>query len=193
MTSVLPDLEAPRADKPTPGRLRRLGGAVWRQSAARGGLVFVLASFAVNVSNFVFHLVVSRLLGPASYGALGALLNVTSVLSVPLGAVQVTVAQSIARRDDPTATPPLGRLLRISGVAAIVGLALWLAATPTIDAFFHLHTPADTIGVGLWLIPVLPGAVLEGVLIGQRRFRVTVSYVLHLSTGARQVGRVVVR
>lgn len=174
MTATLErELDRPRRAHVRRGKLRSCGNVLWQNAATRGGLVFVLASFAVNLSNFVFHLVVSRLLGPSSYGALGALLNVTSVLSVPLGAVQVTVAQSIARQPDPTATPPLGRLLRISGVAAIVGLALWLAATPTIDAFFHLHTPSDTIGVGLWLIPVLPGAVLEGVLIGQRRFRVT--------------------
>lgn len=147
--------------------LRRL----WQYSATRGGLVFVVASTAVNLSNFVFHLVLSRLLGPAGYGVLGALLNVTAVLSVPLGAVSVTVAQSVARRSDP-GTPPLGRLLRLTAVAAVGGLGLWLAATPTIDRFFHLHSPQATVVLGLWLVPALPAAVLEGVLLGQRRFRV---------------------
>jgi glycosyltransferase involved in cell wall biosynthesis/O-antigen/teichoic acid export membrane protein len=152
--------------------LSALGRRLWQYSATRGGLVFVAASLAAGLSNFVFHLVLSRLLGPVGYGALGALLNVTTVLSVPLGAVSVTVAQSIARRANPSDTPPLGRLLRLSLVAAVVGVGLWLAATPTIDRFFHLHSPAATIVLGLWLIPTLPGAVLEGVLLGQRRFRV---------------------
>ncbi len=174
MTTAVPrDRRRLAPPSPRPRRLRRLGEALWRHSVARGGLVFVIASFGVNLSNFVFHVVLSRLLGPSSYGALGALLNVMSVLSVPLAAVQVTVAQSVARQDNPTETPPLARLLRISAVVAGVGLALWLAATPTIDSFFHLRSPGDTIGVGLWLVPVLPGAVLEGVLLGQQRFRVT--------------------
>ncbi len=175
-----PDTPADRPDMTVPGRSGRgLGGAagrlgrrLWAHAAARGGLVFVGASLAAGLSNFVFHLVLSRLLGPQGYGALGALLNVTSVLSVPLGAVSVTVAQSVARRPDPSDTPPLGRLLKLSLVASVVAVGLWLAATPTIDRFFHLHTPDATVVLGLWLIPALPGAVLEGVLFGQRRFRV---------------------
>lgn len=151
---------------------RALVRRLWQYSATRGGLVFVVASTAVNLSNFVFHVVLSRLLGPSGYGALGALLNVTAVLAVPLGAISVTVAQSIARRPDPADTPPLGRLLRLSAIAGVVGMGLWLAATPTIDRFFHLHTPGATIVLGLWLLPTVPGAVLEGVLLGQRRFRV---------------------
>jgi len=136
-------------------------------------MIFVVASIVTAAFNFFFHIVLSRLLGPANYGALGALLNVTAVLTVPLTAISVTMAQSIAKREDPLATPPLGRLLQLSAVASIVGMALWLAATPTIDRFFHLHTPQPTIVLGLWFLLALPGAVLEGVLIGQRRFRVT--------------------
>ena len=154
------------------GPLRRAGRTLWSYSAARGGMVFVGASIAVGLSNFVFHVVLSRLLGPSGYGALGALLNVTAVLTIPLAAVQVTVAQSVARRPDPSDAPPLGRLLRMSALAALIGVGVWLAATPTIDRFFHLHTPGATIVLGLWLIPTLPAAVMEGVLLGQRRFRV---------------------
>ncbi len=146
--------------------------------------MFVVASLAAGLSNFVFHVVLSRLLGPDGYGAFGALLNVTSVAAVPLGAISVTVAQSVARRTDPEDTPPLGRLLRLSVVAGLVAMGLWLAATPTIDRFFHLHTPDATVVLGLWLLPAVPGAVLEGVLLGQRRFRVA---------GVGQLGATVVR
>ncbi len=140
--------------------------------AAQGGLVFVGASLAVGLSNFVFHLVLSRLLGPANYGAFGALLNVTAVATVPLNAVSVTVAQSVARRPDPAQVPPLGRLLRLAVVAGALATALWLAATPTLDRFFHLRTPDATVVLGFWLLVAVPGAVLEGVVLGQRRFAV---------------------
>lgn len=150
---------------------RGLGRRLWQYSAARGGMLFVGSVVAVNLSNFVFHVVLSRLLGPDGYGALGALLNVTAMLSVPLAALQVSVAQSIARREDPSETPPLGRLLRISAVAAVVVAVLWLAATPTVDRFFHLTSPAATIVISIWLLPAVVGSVLEGVLLGQQRFR----------------------
>lgn len=153
-------------------RLRSLGDRLWRTAATRGGLIFVLAGISVSLSNFVFHLILSRLLGPVHYGVLGALVNVTTVATVPLSAIQVTVAQSIASRPDPAATPPLGRLLRIAAVVSIVALALWIAATPTLDRFFHLHSPTATIVLGVWLVPSVLNSTLEGVLLGQRRFRV---------------------
>jgi len=158
-------------DEGAVGALRRAARTLWSYSTARGGMVFIAANVGVSLSNFVFHVVLSRLLGPSGYGWLGALLNLTAVLAIPLAAVQVTVAQSIARRPDPSDTPPLGRLLRISALAAVVGVGLWLAATPTIDRFFHLHDADATIVLGLWLFPAIPAAVMEGVLLGQRRFR----------------------
>jgi O-antigen/teichoic acid export membrane protein len=160
--------EGPRSS----GRMRRLRTSLWQNTATRGGLVFVGAATAVNVSNFVFHVVVSRLLGPASYGVLGALLNVTAVLSVPLAALQATVTQSVAERSADSDRPPLGRLLRVSLIVGGSGVLIWTAAVPTIDRFFHLTSPRPTVVLGFWLLPAIVGAVLQGALIGQRRFRV---------------------
>jgi len=153
------------------GRFKTLGTWLWQNTATRGGLVFIGAVTAVNLSNFVFHVLLSRLLGPASYGALGALLNVTAVLTVPLAALQATVTQSVAERPDGT-MPPLGRLLRASLIVGVAAVLLWTAATPTIDRFFHLTSPRPTVVLGPWLFLSVVGAVLQGVLIGERRFRV---------------------
>jgi hypothetical protein len=40
--------------------------------AGGGGTAFFLATAALNVSNFVFNVLASRLLGPSAYGALGS-------------------------------------------------------------------------------------------------------------------------
>jgi len=63
-----------------------------------GGWSIVVATTGVNGLNFLFHLLISRLLGPSHYGALGAVLNVISVLAVPLGAVQLAVTRAVAPR-----------------------------------------------------------------------------------------------
>src|SRR3954454_10066408 len=63
----------------------------WRQTAL---LLFVLAF--VNGSNYLFHVVISRMLGPSDYGALAALLAVVLVLSVPFSVVQTAVAEKTA-------------------------------------------------------------------------------------------------
>jgi hypothetical protein len=91
--------------------------------------VFVSASLGAALSNFVFYLVRSGLLGPAGYGALGALLNVTSVLSAPLGAVSVVVAQLFcALADDSASLPRQAILLEPAtvDVTVVVSRGTWV-------------------------------------------------------------------
>src|SRR5437867_4091151 len=62
----------------------------------RGTSRLLLALGLLNISNYVFHVVVSRLLGPERYGALAALLALALVLSVPMSVLQTVVAKRIA-------------------------------------------------------------------------------------------------
>ncbi len=149
--------------------MRRLAQRVTASPAGRGGLSFVIANVAVNVSNFLFHVVVSRQLGPSEYGSLGALLNLTAVVAVLLGAVQATVTQSVAEHGP--GPLPIRRLVRLATLGAGGVVLLWVVATPTIDRFLHLRSPTATIILGLWLVPALLGGVLEGVYIGRQQFR----------------------
>ena len=74
---------------------RRLRRRVLPGVLSRGGWSLVIATTGVSGLNFLFHVLISRLLGPSYYGALGAVLNVISVLAVPLGAVQIAVTQAV--------------------------------------------------------------------------------------------------
>ena len=56
-------------------------------------VLLLLTLGLLNVSNYVFHIVVSRLLGPSEYGALAALLALFLVLSVPFCVLQTVAAR----------------------------------------------------------------------------------------------------
>ena len=62
----------------------------------RGAFPLFLALGLQNASNYVFHVTVSRLLGPTDYGALAAILAVALVISVPFGVVQAVTAKRTA-------------------------------------------------------------------------------------------------
>ena len=80
----------------SPGRHRRnLRGRIVAGLLSHGGWSLVVATTGVSGFNFLFHVLISRLLGPSQYGALNAVLNVISVLAVPLGAVQLAVTQAV--------------------------------------------------------------------------------------------------
>jgi hypothetical protein len=66
----------------------------------RGELFFLVASSAVNVTNFGFQVVVSHALGTDQYGGLSALLVLIAVLAVPLGAHDLASAHAHSKAGD---------------------------------------------------------------------------------------------
>ena len=156
-------------------------------SLSAGGLAFLVATSAVNLSNFGFHLVVSRILGPASYGAISALIALTPVLSVPLGAVQAAITQAVVRqqRGDLALRKPL---LWVGGCGAAT-VALAVAAAPLLDSYFRLHSGVPVAWLGLWVGAGVVGLLPMGVLIARLRLRYValaqiLGALLRLSLGA---------
>lgn len=145
--------------------------AVSRGIFSRGAISFLLATAGVNVFNFLFHVVVSRLLGPTRYSALGALLSIVALLTVPLGAVQLTVTQAVARRVDADEPIELGRSVGLSTASGLLAMGIVLAFTPIIDRFLHLSSWVPVLLVATWIPLATVGAVLTGALIGEYRFR----------------------
>jgi hypothetical protein len=112
-------------------------GRFWRQS-----LVLLFALSLLNASNYAFHVVVSRLLGPAAYSSLASLLAVVLVLSVPFGVLQAVVAQRTAAlvataRAGEVPGFAAGALKGLTPVAWLLGAGVALAA-PAIAVFLHL-------------------------------------------------------
>jgi glycosyltransferase involved in cell wall biosynthesis/O-antigen/teichoic acid export membrane protein len=172
-------LVPPDGARPEPprGAGRRLVSGI----LAGGGWSFVVATAGVNGLNFLFHVVISRQLGPSYYGALGALLNVISILSVPLGAVQLAVTQAIvARKRGPA---PLRSLVGRAAVAGLAAMVAFWVVSPVIENFLNIHSPAALLVLGAWLPLAVVGAVLQGALMGEIRF-VPVSIATFLGGGA---------
>lgn len=165
-----------RAGGPGPGgRYARLGRSARAKLAgsplALGGLSFVGASAAVSVSNFAFHAALSRLLGPAGYGALGSLLNVVVVLAVPLGALEAAVTRAVATRRGAGDAGGCRRLSLMALGGGLAAFALWSGLSPLVASFLHLRSALPVLFMGLWIVPTTLGAVWQGTLIGQLRFR----------------------
>ena len=138
---------------------------------ARGGLSFLIATLMVNLSNFVFHMVISRLLGPSDYGELGSLLNLMVIFTVPLGALQAAITHAEAsRRQANRPGVNLSKLLGRMAFAGALGTIIIIAFGPVLASFLRLGSFWLVVVLALWLLPSVLGAVLQGVLIGRLRF-----------------------
>ncbi|MCL5795402.1 MAG: hypothetical protein M1338_03520, partial [Patescibacteria group bacterium] len=92
-----------------------------------GGFFLYLGSFVVNISNYLFHLILGRSLGPAGYGIVVSLISLLAVLSVPASAIS-TISTKFS--SDEAAKGNLGAvnefLKRLSAYLLIIGLAVFL-------------------------------------------------------------------
>jgi glycosyltransferase involved in cell wall biosynthesis/O-antigen/teichoic acid export membrane protein len=149
--------------------------------SARGVLDFsretgllLLAIGLLNGSNYLFHVGVSRALGPSDYGALAALLAVLMILSVPLGVLQTVAAQRAAalraqgrsEEINPFAESTARGVLPIAVVAAVVTLVL---GAPVLAVFLNVSFASSSL-LAPYVVLAALSAIPLGVLQGAMRF-----------------------
>src|SRR5262245_10052984 len=135
---------------------------------------------AANGLNYAFNLVMLRLLQPADYGALGALLAVILIGTVPGLALQAVVARHTAlRAGDHDAVAELWSrtLVAVSWVSLGLGLVA-AAAAPALAAFLHLGSLAPALWLAANILPLALVATLQGMLQGVQRFGVLAAVLL---------------
>lgn len=67
-----------------------------RNSYVQGSVFLTLASFLVNLSNYFFHFISARVLGPSGYGEIVAFFSYSLILSVPTSALSLVVVQRVS-------------------------------------------------------------------------------------------------
>jgi O-antigen/teichoic acid export membrane protein len=177
--SLTPSMQSPALDAPArPGSLLRAGM-----------LVAPLLALG-NALNYAYNLVMARLLGPAGYGALGALLALALIASVPGLALQVVVARHTAlRAGDRRAVAELWSATLAWVVLAGLALALLLAAAgPLLSGYLRLGslTPALWLAASVAPLPAL--AAVQGMLQGCERFALLALVLVAAAAGKLAAG-----
>ncbi|HEX6902666.1 MAG TPA: oligosaccharide flippase family protein [Thermoanaerobaculia bacterium] len=144
------------------------GGALKARPLASGllggsALLLVTLNLA-NVLHFGFHIVMARMLGPAGYGALAALLAILYVLNVLAESMQTVVARYASREPDPGRLHDLlRRALRKGSRATLILLAVYLAAAVPLGRWLRIPYPLMALFalslVGVGLLPIHRGAL----------------------------------
>jgi O-antigen/teichoic acid export membrane protein len=135
-----------------------------------GSAVLLVTLNLANALHFGFHIAMARLLGPAGYGALSALLAILYVLNVFAESVQTVLARYASREDAPGRLHDLLRRgLRRGGRATLAMAVAYLAAAVPLGRWLRIPFGLMALfGVSLVGVGLLP--VLRGVLQGRKRF-----------------------
>ena len=143
----------------------------------------LLAVAAQNLGNLLLHAILGRSLGPESYGELGTLLALLTLITVPLAALQ-TAASAAAVASGRAAGD--GRRLGVLVAWAGGAMALCLAAAPAAVSAFHLTSAFDAALLAPFVGISIVLAVVRGRLLGHRRVGV-VALTFAVSIGVRLV------
>ncbi len=150
-----------------------------------GGGVIAVAMAIMNVTNYAFTMLAARLLGPAEYSALAAVMGLLMVLNVLSLGLQATAARRVSANPQ-HATQIEAAILRTSYVSAL-GLGLvCLAATPLIDGALRLDGWALSALLAVTVVPLTIMGGQAGVLQGERRWLPLAA--IYLTSGLGRIG-----
>lgn len=146
------------------GRPGRLG------TFLAGSGQIAVAMMLMNVATYGFTMAAARIIGPVSYGAFFALMNLVMILSVVMLGLQATAARRISA--DPTHVGQIEReILRVSLRASLLLGALLLLAAPLINHLLDLGSLPTALLAAVAVIPMTMTGAQAGILQGERRWR----------------------
>jgi O-antigen/teichoic acid export membrane protein len=92
-------------------------------------------------------------------------------MAVPVGAAQLAVTQAVVGHTTSGESFSLGRVIWRAMIVGFFAALAFAALIPTIDGFLHVSSPLPLLLVGVWIPLATVGAVLQGALVGEYRFR----------------------
>lgn len=140
----------------------------------RGALALSALTLLASAVNYASNLIFSRVLSPAGYGDLTAILALSIVLAIPVAAAQTRIAERVARFALEGNTERVGYTVR-HGLAhmATVGAAatfVYVLTIPLVDKALDLQAPGPAIALAPLLFVTFLFPVLQGALQGLERW-----------------------
>jgi len=137
------------------------------------GFVFI-ASMVVNLCNYLFHIFMSRSLGPIDYGVLVSLFSVLMIISVPAGVLQTVTTRYVsnfkAKGELAKIKVLVRQLLTRASLFAVAGFVLFILLSGYIASFLHISSRLPIVLVGVAVVLGIICPVLLGTLLGLQKF-----------------------
>ena len=175
------------------------------QRVARSGALLLAGTLSANILAYTFFIILSRYLSAGSLGAVGALVNLSTIAAVPALGLQLVAARRVARRSvdhspidastagaapsNTSSTENAASMLRTGlEVGAATALVI-VCATPLLGRILHVDALSMVL-LAAGLVPMAVSYALQGVLQGGERFG-PLALMVAVSGAAKPVAAVV--
>ena len=147
------------------------------------------STMVVNVINYIYNLLVGRLLGPSDYGVFVSLLSLTLIFSGVSGTVQTVITRYAAilkyENSQRTIYRYFIKALQIFSIVGVFVLVLFFFLTPYMKRFLNidLSMPVYVVGilVGISFITPIARGTLQGIQDYKSGSKLCISQYLDLS------------
>jgi O-antigen/teichoic acid export membrane protein len=155
------------------------------RSLVRGSAVIAVAMGVMNLTTYGFTIVAARLLGPAEYGALAAVMGLLLVVNVLSLGLQATGARRVSAA--PHDLPQIEReVLSTSYVSSLLLGLVVLAATPLVTSVLNLDHWGAAALIAVTAVPLSVMGGQAGILQGERRWGPLAA--IYLTMGLGRIG-----
>lgn len=144
-----------------------------------GSAVMIVGSNAANVINYIYHFVIGKLLGPAGYGELVALISLIGLLGIIPSSFNLVIIKYISSAKNKDEVVALANWLKDRTLKiALVFFILIIAASPFIVSFLHISQIWYVFLIATAFFFSLPSLVNRSILQGLLRFKVMIGSIL---------------
>lgn len=144
-------------------------GGIARGRLVRASALIAVSGLIATAIGYLYQTIMGRMLGPAAFGTLAALLAVWSIVERVFSTVQLNVARVVAQgRSQGSPKQLVGRVFVWASGASLLAAALFLALLPLV----RTHLSLDLATAILFAASVAlagPSAVVFGVAYGENR------------------------
>jgi O-antigen/teichoic acid export membrane protein len=124
--------------------LKELSRRFLKNKLVTGSLVVMIGAVVGGFGNYLYHLLMGRMLGPADYGLLVSLISLLSILSIPLGAIGLTIVKFVSAfkgKKDLDAISFLFKKVNLWVLPfSLLLLLFFLIFAPLINSFLRLNS-----------------------------------------------------
>lgn len=136
-----------------------------------GSFIMVAGGMVVNVVNYLYHLVMGRVLGPVDYGSLASVFSILYIVSiVPMSTSFAIVKFISAAKNDKEKSEIYHGLKRLLLYIAVGALLILLVLSPVLTNFLNLDSVMSVIFVGPTVFFSLLTLVNQASLQGELKF-----------------------
>lgn len=144
-----------------------------------GSAIVMIGSNITNILNYLYHLLMGRMLGPVSYGELAAIISLLSLLGIVPAAVSLVIIKYVSAAKSLKETSNLVAWLKAKAfkVSLIFSIAI-IFLSPFISSFLHINKSLYVILAALSFLFSLQSLINRSILQGLIMFKEMVITVL---------------